>query len=167
MNRFWPKHTFLKETNFDFFNMLPNSWNLQTVFQKSCDVQNFFWRKLHISRSGKFPVKDMVPGWPRASAADVWTTVRAQWMDGGGAGSGEVDRAVGWALCWHKTVNTSRNCTTVKASTKLWTGHLSQLLHAPPALLHLSTMISPRGGGATFFANNIELCFWTSSCALV
>ena len=63
------------------------------MFQKSCDAQNFFWGKLHISRGGKFPVKDMVPGWPRASAADVWTTVRAQWM--GGAGSGEVDRAVG------------------------------------------------------------------------
>ena len=27
-------------------------------------------------------MKDMVPGWPRASAADVWTTVRAQWMGG-------------------------------------------------------------------------------------
>ena len=85
----------------------------------------------------------------------------------GGAGSGEVDRAVGWALCRHKTVNTSHNCTTVKASTKLWTGHVSQLLRTTRPLLHLSTMISPQGRGATFFANNIELGFWTSSCALV
>ena len=56
----------------------------------------------------------------------------------GGAGSGEVDRAVGWALCRHKTVNTSRNCTTVKASTKLWTGHVSQLPRttSSPALVH-------------------------------